>query len=253
MGTFLQPLRILIVEADRVEESRITREFKPEEFDLLYVRVETLAAMQEQLCNCTWDVVLSSYILPQFNALEALELLQTTGLDLPFIVLFDRFEEDAAIEVMKAGAHDCLLKGHLKRLVPTVVRELHAAEIRQQKRQTEAALLQLTVEEMTERRLAETVIYEFVSVLNHELRTPLTSLQASIELLQTGRLGALSERGQHLLEIAARNTDRLVQLTDRLTIDRLTEQMLDRGRLTSIAMRSNAMRSHRLMESGRDR
>lgn len=239
MGTLLQPLRILIVDTAETETFRIVREFDLGSYDILCQRVETMAAMQEQLNQRTWDAVLSSHALPNFSAIEALQLLQANHLDLPFIVLFDRFEEAAAIAVMQAGAHDCLLKGHLKRLVPTMARELHQAEIRRQKQQTEATLLQLTMAELTERRLTETLICELMTDLNHELRTPLTSLQAAIELLQTGRLGVLSERGQHLLEIAARNADRLVQLTDR---------MLEPG-----AFASTSIRSSHLMESVRDR
>lgn len=216
MSTSLEFLRVLIVEADKGEVSLALSELRKSEYAVLHQQVETVAEMQNALSKHAWDVVLCSYLLPQINAIEALTLLQAARVNAPFIVLFDRFEEAAAVEIIQAGAHDCLLKGYLKRLMPTVVRALYEAEIQQQKRQTEAAMLQLTVEEQTDRRLAELLAYEFLTILNHELRTPLTSLQAAIELLQTGRLGTLSDRGQHLLDIAARSTDRLVQLTNRM-------------------------------------
>jgi signal transduction histidine kinase len=244
MGTLPQPLQILIVETASCEAHYLSSELCKGGYDVSHRQVATAESMQDALCTQSWDIVLSSHTLPHFSAMEALSLIQNIGLDLPFIVLFDRFEEAAAIEVMKAGANDCLLKGYLKRLVPTVTRELRAAEIRQRKRQTEAALLELTIEELTEHRLAETLAYEFISVLNHEFRTPLTSIQASIELLQTGRLGTLSERGQHLLEIAARNTDRLVQLTNRmLDPGSFKLGLFDPGLLNSDSLNSGSLGS----------
>jgi len=252
MGILFRPLRLLLVEASKVEAFRIMQELNRDSNHLnsrnisnincenvTCERVETLAEMQEQLSRQSWDVVLASFELPNFSAIEALHLLQARGLDLPFIVLFDDFEEGSATEVMKAGAHSCLLKGRLKRLSSVIVRELHAAEIRLQTRQTEVALLQFAPEETADQHLAEKSAYELFSLLNHELRTPLTSIQASIELLRTGQLGTLSERGQYLLEIAARNTERLVQFTDR---------MLE---LESLTMHSTY--SSNLMESVRDR
>lgn len=239
MGNSLRPLRILLVEAAECEVRPISSALRRGGYTVLSQRVETVAQMQNALYKQTWDVVLCSYTLPQFSAIEALNLLQDRGLNLPFIVLFDRFEEIAAVEIIKAGAHDCLLKGHLKRLVPTVMRALHEVEIQQQMLLTEAMLLQLTVEELIDRRLTATLAYEFLTTLNHELRTPLTSLQAAIELLQTGRLGTLSERGQHLLDIAARSTDRLVHLTN---------QMLDPE-----ASASTSTQLNRFAETARER
>jgi PAS domain S-box-containing protein len=69
-----------------------------------------------------------------------------------------------------------------------------------------------SLEDMTKRRLAEQLKDEFVSVVSHELRTPLSSLRGSLGLLASGMLGPLPEKGQRMLEIAMRNTDRLVRL-----------------------------------------
>lgn len=66
------------------------------------------------------------------------------------------------------------------------------------------------------RQSTERLKDEFVSIINHELRTPLTSLQGSIELLLTGKLGELSHQGRRMLEIAAKNLDRLVHLTNNI-------------------------------------
>lgn len=223
MGTLFRPLRLLLLNSSEAEGRRIVSELHRNGHAVLCQRVETLAALQDQLCRPSWDIVLSDGVLPNFTALEALHLLQTAGLDVPFIVLFDCFEGKDAIEVIKAGAHNCLLKENLEQLSSLVVQELQALDIRRQTRRTETTLLQLMAQSITEYPLNNEAISELVSLLNHELRTPLTSIQASIELLKTGQLGTLSERGQHLLEIAARNTERLVQVTERvLELEALT-------------------------------
>ncbi|MEM9511767.1 MAG: ATP-binding protein [Cyanobacteria bacterium P01_E01_bin.48] len=68
---------------------------------------------------------------------------------------------------------------------------------------------------------------EFVSVVSHELRTPLTSVHGSLKLLATGRLGDLNPQGQHLLDIAVSNTERLTRLID----DVLDLERIESGRM----------------------
>lgn len=76
--------------------------------------------------------------------------------------------------------------------------------------------------DVTERRAVERMKDEFISTVSHELRTPLTSIRGALGLLSSGRLGALPEKGQRLLEIASSNTDRLVRLiNDILDIERI--------------------------------
>lgn len=223
MGNSLRLLRLLLVDASEVEKRCILRELHRSGHAVLCKRVETPAEMQDQLWRLSWDIVLSDCVLPNFSALEALRLLQTVGSDVPFVVLFNSSEEKGAIAAIKAGAHNCLLKENLEQLSSIVARELQESDIRRQKQQTEATLLQLIVESTTDYPLTNKAASEFFSLLNHEIRTPLTSIQASIELLKTGQLGTLSERGQQLLEIAARNTERLVQLTEQvLELEALT-------------------------------
>ena len=96
--------------------------------------------MRDALQNETWEVVLSDYNLPDFNAPEALRLLQETGLDLPFVIISGGIGEDVAVASMKAGAHDYLMKGNLARLVPAVEREMREAEVRRGRRLAEEAL-----------------------------------------------------------------------------------------------------------------
>ncbi len=76
--------------------------------------------------------------------------------------------------------------------------------------------------DITERRAVEKMKDEFISVVSHELRTPLTSIRGSLGLLASGLMGDVPERGRHMLDIAVKNTDRLVRLiNDILDIERI--------------------------------
>ncbi len=82
--------------------------------------------------------------------------------------------------------------------------------------------LLLILNDITERRLIEQMKSELVALVSHELRTPLTSIQGALKLLQTGKLGTLPAKGQRMLDIAAKNTNRLMRLTnDLLDLERI--------------------------------
>jgi len=132
-----KPLRVLIVEDSEDDALLILRELRRGGYDPTYERVETPETLRAALDRQTWDVMLSDYIMPHFSGLAALELLQETGLDLPFIIVSGRIGEDLAVEVMRVGAHDYLLKDRLARLAPAVEKELSEAEVRREHRQME--------------------------------------------------------------------------------------------------------------------
>ena len=96
--------------------------------------------MDEALARGTWDVVLSDHSMPGFNAPEAFALVKERGLDLPFIIVSGTVGEDVAVEAMRAGVHDYVLKGSLARLAPAVERELREAAQRAERRQMEERL-----------------------------------------------------------------------------------------------------------------
>src|SRR5262249_7078841 len=107
-----------------------------------YERVDSQESMKAALAARPFDIVISDYVLPGFNAPDALKLLKTTGLDIPFFVVSGSIGEDLAVDLMNAGAHDYIMKGNLKRLVPSVVRQLHDAAARREHRIAEEKLRQ---------------------------------------------------------------------------------------------------------------
>ena len=132
-------LRLLIVEDSEADTWLIVRELQRGGFRTEFERVETAGAMREALDSRKWDLIISDYSMPLFAGPAALALYREQGLDIPFISVSGVIGEETAVELMKAGAHDCVMKDNLQRLVPAVRRELRAAEERRVQRQAEAA------------------------------------------------------------------------------------------------------------------
>ena len=134
------PLRVLLVEDSEDDALLILRELQKGGYDPVWKRVDTPGAMADELERESWDIIISDYVMPRCNGLDALKLLQAKGLDLPFIIISGRASEEALVGAMKAGAHDYILKNNLARLVAAVERELREAEERRERKKAEEAL-----------------------------------------------------------------------------------------------------------------
>jgi PAS domain S-box-containing protein len=144
------PLRVLSVEDNEDDWLLLQRVLEKGGFEITSVRVERAAAMEAALKG-SWDVVISDFHMPEFDTLSALRVLQASGQDLPFIIVSGTVGEEAAIQALKAGAHDFILKGQWTRLVPAITRELREAGRRQEQRRIATALAE------SERRYREIV------------------------------------------------------------------------------------------------
>lgn len=136
------PLRVLIVEDSEEDTVLLVLELRRGGYDVVHRRVDTARALSTALEEQEWDVVLSDYILPNFNGLEALRLLQEKGFDLPFIIVSGRIANDTAIEAIKAGAHDYIMKYNLPRLIPAIERGINEAAERRERKKAEQALVE---------------------------------------------------------------------------------------------------------------
>ncbi len=134
------PVHLLIVEDSDDDALLLLRQFHRASVEVTSERVETAGALAEALRRQAPDVVISDYNMPAFSAHDALAQIRDTGLDIPFILVSGEVGEETAAAMMKAGAHDFVLKDRLARLVPAVQRELREAEDRGHRRQAEAAL-----------------------------------------------------------------------------------------------------------------
>ena len=136
-------IRILIVEDSEDDAALLIRRLQCGGYNPAYERVETPEAMADALDRQEWDLVIADYSMPCFNGLDALKLLQEKEPDLSFILMSGQVGEDFAVEAMKAGAHDYILKNNPARLIPAVERELRDTRARRSNGQNEQALREL--------------------------------------------------------------------------------------------------------------
>jgi PAS domain S-box-containing protein len=133
-------LRVLHVEDSERDAALLTRHLSRAGYELISERVEGPEAMRAALESQECDVILCDYSMPHFNALSALALLKEMEVDLPFIIISGTVGEAVAVEAMRSGAHDYLMKDNLVRLAPAIERERHEAENRRARRHAEEQL-----------------------------------------------------------------------------------------------------------------
>jgi diguanylate cyclase (GGDEF)-like protein len=134
-------LRLLVVEDSDDDTTLLVRELRQGGFEPIWERVDTKAAMIAALDHDQWDLVVADFTMPKFSGTAALEVLRARDADLPFIFVSGTIGEDVAVGAMKSGAHDYVMKGNLRRLVPAIRRELREAVLRREHR-SGAALVQ---------------------------------------------------------------------------------------------------------------
>ena len=124
-----RPLRVLMVEDQPDDAELVMRELRRAGFEPGYQRVECEADFSAALADRP-DIVLSDFLMPRFSGLRALEILKSQELEIPFILISGTIGEDLAVQAMKEGASDYLLKDRLGRLGPAVEHALEESRLR---------------------------------------------------------------------------------------------------------------------------
>ncbi len=133
-------LALLLVEDSKADALLINSEFGHHGYELRSRRVETATAFETALKLESWDAIIADFALPKFSATAALVILQKLAMDIPFVIVSGFIGEETAVQAMKAGAHDYIMKDKLARLVPAVERELRDATVRRERRRAEVDL-----------------------------------------------------------------------------------------------------------------
>jgi two-component system, cell cycle sensor histidine kinase and response regulator CckA len=118
------PLRVLLIEDSASDAKLVVKELRRIGRRIESERVETEEALHAALDQQTWDLVLSDWSMPKFSGLAALGVVRGRRLDTPFIIVSGTVGEDSAVDAMRGGANDYVLKDKLGRLAPAVEREL---------------------------------------------------------------------------------------------------------------------------------
>ncbi|OIR06305.1 Non-motile and phage-resistance protein [mine drainage metagenome] len=132
-------LRVLFVEDSDIDAQLVLHQLAHAGYSVNPRRVETEEELRAALVGTDWDLILCDYQLPRFSAPEALRIVREHGLDVPFIVVSGSISADLAVDMMRRGAHDYLIKGDMARFVPAVERELRETATRRAHREAEAA------------------------------------------------------------------------------------------------------------------
>ena len=167
-------LRVLLVEDSPEDAVLVARFLARGPFEVQHTRVQDGAALLAALAEQRFDLVLCDFELPTLDAFEALEIVRGQDENLPFIVVSGRIGEDVAVETVRRGANDYLLKSNLTRLPVAVERALGEAE---QKRDRAAVREQLVVAE----RMA--TVGSLAAGLVHEINNPLSALLFNLEYI----------------------------------------------------------------------
>jgi CheY-like chemotaxis protein len=117
-------MRILIAEDVPTDAKLVEFEIKRELGDCTFLRVETETDFLNALADVRPDIIVSDYSMPAFDGMTALKLAVAHVPDVPFIMVTGSMNEETAVECMKAGAWDYVIKGHIRRLGPAVVNAL---------------------------------------------------------------------------------------------------------------------------------
>ena len=131
-------LRVLMVEDSEDDVLLIIRELKRGGYNPVYEWVETATAMKNALQEKQWNIILCDYKLPKFNAPSAIAVLKETNIDIPLLIVSGSIGEETAVECMRLGAQDYIMKDNLSRLCPAIERELKEAESRVQGKRAES-------------------------------------------------------------------------------------------------------------------
>ena len=134
------PLRVLLVEDAEDDALLLERELRKGGYAPQVLRVDTVADLDAALARHAWDIVITDHNMPGFSSSAAIAAIKRTGRDIPVIIVSGSIGEDIAVDAMKSGAHDYIMKGNLARLVPAIERELREAETRYEHRRAQETI-----------------------------------------------------------------------------------------------------------------
>ncbi|NTW00205.1 MAG: PAS domain S-box protein, partial [Oscillochloris sp.] len=134
-------MRLLLIEDSEEDGLLLIRELRLQGFKPFWQRVITAQELRTSLVSNEWDVVLSDYHMPGMDALDALRVVQQTGLDIPFLIVAEKISEAEVVQALRAGACDVISRVSLNRLAPAILREMREAVTRHERRMADARLV----------------------------------------------------------------------------------------------------------------
>jgi signal transduction histidine kinase len=233
-------LRVLHVEDNELDAELVAQVLRKDGFSVSTVVVQTEAAFERELRVRLPDVVLADYNLPQWRGMEALEVMRREGLDIPLILVSGALGDVTAVECIKRGATDYVLKDGLARLPEAIRHALQEKSLLHLRRLAEGNLAR-KVEELA-RSNAE--LEQFAYVASHDLQEPLRMVAAYTQLLRERYRGRLDENADKYIGYASEGAVRMQTLIhDLLAFSRIGRKASTIGRADCNAAMAEVMMS----------
>lgn len=200
-STSPKPLRVLLIEDTGDDAALILRQLRLGGYAPLHRRVETAEELRAALDMQPWEVVLCDYSLPQLDAPAAFRILHDEkGLDTPFIIVSGTIGEERAVECIRFGARDFILKDRLARLPHAVARELAEAEARAEQSRTKEQLARAERALLRSEKLR--ALGQMAAGIAHDLKNILTPLSFRLQMLnQQLKREALTDAQDNIAEM----------------------------------------------------
>lgn len=229
-------LRVLVVEDSDDDAVLIIEELRSGGYEPLSRIVSTRDGMRQALSDEPWDVIISDHNLPDFSAIEALIVLLESGKDIPFIIVSGMIGEELAVEAMKSGASDFIMKNSLAKLTPSVANAVHTVNAR---RMHERAQAEIRSSHEQLRRLTshlQTVREEERARIAREIHDELGGILTAIKMdigwigRRFGQEGELGEKLRSMMAI----TDGAIKTMRRIITDLRPSVLDDLGLVAAI-------------------
>jgi signal transduction histidine kinase len=210
----LQPtsnLRVLLVEDDADDAKLVMSALQNAGFKTTHEVADTREAFTRRVRSAPYDVVLADYNLPQWQGLESIDILDEQGLDIPVVLVTGSLGEERAVECIKRGAANYVLKDHLTRL-PLIVRTaLEERRLRQEHRRAQDELLRSNRD-----------LEQFAYVASHDLQEPLRMVGIFTQMLAGHFQGQLDEQTSRYMGFVIDGATRMqTMIEDLLTFSRV--------------------------------